>query len=277
MQTLYPGAKWRPLSDVQTEPLIVPTQLIWHTMVGYLATTEAMFRKDGYTGVESTFGLGGKYDGASDGTLYQWQSINHQADAQFAGNVRANSIECSDGGHWTEPLTDAQAEASILLGVWWCQQTGVKPAKCVAWDAPGFGYHRMFPEWNLKAHSCPGDARAAQLEQDIWPDIARRLATPTKPPTGPSVPPFPLPAGWYFGPEAGPPQSVSGYHGHRAELRTWQTQMRARGWSLLADGLYGVNTAKVAAQFQKEKRLTVDGLVGRQTWEAAWALRVTNS
>lgn len=277
MQTIYSGALWRPLSAVQTEPVIKPRQLIWHTMVGYLGSTEAMFRRDGYSGTESTFGLGGKYDGANDGVVYQWQSLDRQADAQFDANDWANSIECSDGGHWSEPFSDKQVESSIRLGVWWCEQTGVAPVKCSSWTSPGFGYHKMFHEWNRDAHECPGAARAAQLENVIWPEIARSLTT--KPPVTPpahNFPAFPLNAGWYFGPLNGPIESVSGFHGHRQDLKVWQYQMKVRGWSIETDGLYGVNTRKVASQFQKQKGLTMDGLIGRQTWDAAWRTPVTN-
>lgn len=275
MQVVYPVAQWRPLSDVQTEPGIRPIQLIWHTMVGYLKSTEDMFRKDGYTGTESTFGLGGKYDGALDGTVYQWQTLDRQADAQFDGNLHANSIECSDGGHVNEPFTEKQIDASIRLGIWWCQQTGVAPVKASRWDAPGFGYHCLFPQWNRSNHSCPGTARIAQLEKVIWPEIARSIAHPPKPPDPPRIPPFPLNRGYYFGPKTGPAQSVSGYYSHRNDLRVWQQQMRNRGWDIATDGLYGSQDAKVAAQFQKEKGLTVDGLIGEQTWMAAWTFKVT--
>lgn len=96
-----------------------------------------------------------------------------------------------------------------------------------------------------------------------------------KPKPKPSFPSFPLPAGWYFGPENGPKESVSGYHGHGDDLKTWQTQMKTRGWQIDADGLYGPNVMKVASQFQKEKGFTVDGLIGKQTWDAAWTVKVT--
>ena len=99
--------------------------------------------------------------------------------------------------------------------------------------------------------------------------------TPTHAPRKPVAPRFPLPAGWYFGPRTGPRRSVSGYHGHRSDLRRWQRQMRARGWSLTADGLYGPKTEQAARQFQAEKGLPVDGLIGAQTWAAAWEEPVT--
>jgi hypothetical protein len=108
---------------------------------------------------------------------------------------------------------------------------------------------------------------------------------PTPPKAGgvkPTTPPrFPLPRGWYFGPVSGPVYSVSGQRqrlatgkpGHRG-LKAWQERMADRGWTITADGLYGDQTHDVAAAFQAEKGLTVDGLIGYQTWRAAW-LEVT--
>ena len=94
-------------------------------------------------------------------------------------------------------------------------------------------------------------------------------------PTTPSAPAFPLLSGSYFGPKNGPAASVSGYYSHRDDLRTWQSRMSARGWEIDADGLYGDQTANVVRQFQREKGLTVDGLIGPQTWAAAWTAPVT--
>lgn len=122
------------------------------------------------------------------------------------------------------------------------------------------------------ATECPGD----QLE--FW----LRQTNPSGPVdpviVGPRVtaaPPFPLPTGWYFGPEPGPRESVSGYHGHRGDLRTWQARMHLRGWDITADGLYGPVTAAVARHFQREKGLHPDALIGPQTWGAAWTAPVT--
>src|SRR5699024_4989900 len=97
---------------------------------------------------------------------------------------------------------------------------------------------------------------------------------PSKPKT-PSAPKFPLPKGWYFGPKSGPKSSVSGYYSHRSDLKRWQQRMKDRGWSITPDGLYGPRTATVARKFQAEKKLAVDSLIGKRTWDAAWEAPVT--
>jgi hypothetical protein len=55
----------------------------------------------------------------------------------------------------------------------------------------------------------------------------------------------------------------------------WQGQMAARGWSLAVDDLYGSESARVCTQFQSEKGLAVDGIVGPDTWAAAWTAPIT--
>lgn len=124
--------------------------------------------------------------------------------------------------------------------------------------------------WTIEAGKTPGE---------------HGKPTPTAPAKGgvkPTTPPtFPLPAGWYFGPQDGPVYSVSGMRQRRADgkpghrgLQAWQKRMAARGWTIDADGRYGEQTEAVARAFQAEKGLTVDGRIGRQTWRAAW-LEVT--
>lgn len=108
---------------------------------------------------------------------------------------------------------------------------------------------------------------------------ADELLTPA---TG--TPPFPLPAGSYFGPEGGPAESVSGWYGNTRDLARWQQKMKDRGWIIEPDGLYGAKgdtspeqsiTGRTALAFQKEKGLKADGLIGPDTWRAAWEAPVT--
>lgn len=57
--------------------------------------------------------------------------------------------------------------------------------------------------------------------------------------------------------------------------QTWQAQMAARGWTIGVDGCYGPQSAGVCRQFQAEKGLSVDGVVGPQTWAATWNTPIT--
>jgi hypothetical protein len=62
-----------------------------------------------------------------------------------------------------------------------------------------------------------------------------------------------------------------------ADVRQWQTEMRARGWTgpprspaIAADGWYGPISEDRCRQFQRRMRLAVDGRVGPNTWRATW-------
>lgn len=59
------------------------------------------------------------------------------------------------------------------------------------------------------------------------------------------------------------------------DVRNWQAQMAVRGWKLAVDGAYGPASEEVCRKFQTEKGLEVDGVVGPQTWAAAWTAPVT--
>ena len=50
--------------------------------------------------------------------------------------------------------------------------------------------------------------------------------------------------------------------------------MRARDWQLDADGMFGSESERIARQFQANKGLDVDGMVGPQTWNATWNLPI---
>jgi peptidoglycan hydrolase-like protein with peptidoglycan-binding domain len=277
---------WRPLSNNQTEPRIKPRLLIYHTMVGGLLGTERYFKTvngTGYSGTESTWGVGGPWDGPQlDGVAYQWQGTLFSADANFdPANNFANSIETSDGGIWkptTPPWSVKQVAKLIQIGAWWCKSTGIDPTLARSYDGHGIGYHALFSQWNKANHACPGTHRIEQLREIIIPGIAKALDGHTDPPDPPvdhDGPSFPLPSGYYFGPASGGAHSISGLYSYKGALTPWQRQMRNRGWTLVADGVYGSQTADVVRSFQAEKHLGVDGLIGPATWKAAWTAKVT--
>lgn len=87
----------------------------------------------------------------------------------------------------------------------------------------------------------------------------------------------------YYGPKSDLDHRVSGWANRQSDgtrgadgLYTWQRRMAYRGWRITPDGLWGDETASVAKAFQREKGLSsVDGLVGVETWAAAWASPIT--
>lgn len=50
----------------------------------------------------------------------------------------------------------------------------------------------------------------------------------------------------------------------------WQQQMANRGWSIDVDDMFGPQSESVCIQFQQNKGLDADGIVGPITWDAAW-------
>lgn len=88
--------------------------------------------------------------------------------------------------------------------------------------------------------------------------------TPVQAVPAPSGPPFP---GEYL--------RVQSPMLHDAAVRTWQMQMAARGWHIVADGWYGPASAALCRQFQLDSSahgwpLSADGVVGPATWSATW-------
>lgn len=242
MEQRYPHGTWRPLGP-QSEPTITPRVFIVHTMVGFLKGSEAMFRQKGYTGTESHFGIGGPWDGAAlDGAVWQWQSLGRQADAQGAGNAVATSVETSDGGSAARPWSPAQIRALILLGVWWCKQTGAPPTLVKAPDGKGFGYHRQFKQWNPNNHSCPGDVRLRQYVGEVLPGIGRQLNPPAQ-----------------FTLRRVLREGMSGDDVKRVQALVGVAQ----------DGTFGPLTEQAVIRWQAAKRLTADGVFGPKSAAAA--------
>lgn len=70
-----------------------------------------------------------------------------------------------------------------------------------------------------------------------------------------------------------PGYSIKGTTGE--DTRQFQLRLRARGYSLDADGSHGPTTTRRITAFQSEKGLTADGNGGPQTWTALWVRPVT--
>jgi Putative peptidoglycan binding domain/NlpC/P60 family len=96
----------------------------------------------------------------------------------------------------------------------------------------------------------------------VWTAAARvpglRYVAPIPIPDGPNGPRWP---GRYL---MQPPEMRGD------DVLAWQRRMRARGWQLGVDGAYGPESEKVCREFQQQLLLEVDGIVGPDTWRAAW-------
>lgn len=60
-----------------------------------------------------------------------------------------------------------------------------------------------------------------------------------------------------------------------AAVRRLQKRLSDRHWSIKVDGDFGDKTEAIVRAFQDEKGLTVDGIVGPNTWQALWTAPVT--
>ncbi len=156
----------QPESDSQAA--ITPTQFILHSIAAPWTVQRIYEYWRDSTNLESHFGL------AYDGDLGQFIGTQTRADANMYANVRAISLESASNLDHTDPWTDAQIEQIIKLGVWLHQQHGIPLQICPSWDSPGYGFHRMFPQWSDGGTACPGDARVAQFKNVIFPEIVRR-------------------------------------------------------------------------------------------------------
>jgi hypothetical protein len=58
---------------------------------------------------------------------------------------------------------------------------------------------------------------------------------------------------------------------YRADVQSWQAQMKKIGYSLAVDGHYGRRSADAARALQRDRGLAVDGVVGPKTWAATFA------
>ncbi|WP_307848435.1 peptidoglycan recognition protein family protein [Microbispora oryzae] len=57
------------------------------------------------------------------------------------------------------------------------------------------------------------------------------------------------------------------------DVRTWQRRMAKLGYDIDVDGAYGPASKAVCVRFQKDRHLDPDGVVGRLTWNAAFAAK----
>ena len=163
-----------------------------------------------------------------------------------------------------EPMTDAMFNALVRLYKEGARRHGWANQLASSNGGRGFGYHRMAVNT-----ACPCDVR-----------LNRRSAILAAAFGGAATPAPPSGGGGGGGGTAAPKFSATPYfdqktNARHADVRTWQSKMRSRGWSIDVDQIYGPGSERVCRQFQQDKRLAVDGKVGPQTWSMTWTAPVT--
>ncbi len=161
-----PGATKMELEPESTnQRAITPTQFIMHSIAAPWSGERIYEYWHDSTNLESHFGL--EYNG----DIFQYIGTETRADANASANNRAISVETASNLQHTDPWTEEQIKSLIKIGVWLHQKHGIPLRVCRSWDDPGFGYHRLFPEWSLGGTACPGDARVQQFKTRVFPGI----------------------------------------------------------------------------------------------------------
>lgn len=59
------------------------------------------------------------------------------------------------------------------------------------------------------------------------------------------------------------------------DVLQWQKRMAYRKWRIACDGVFGPESEHKLIQFQREKKLKVDGILGPRSWNATWTAKIT--
>jgi len=167
------------------------------------------------------------------------------------------------GGFWRNQLGNPPCPGLSARKLWTARYGGrpVLPAPWEKWSIWQFsdGIHRAPPEAAALKCNCDWNRLAEGLDlKDLT--VA---ANPVRKSDGVGQPQGTWPGRFFAFPAT--PQ-ISG-----ADVRQWQAQMRARGWSLEPDGDYGPASRTACISLQREEGLEPDGIVGPKTWAATFA------
>ncbi len=166
--TMYANATPFLLPENNTQRKITPRIFIYHSIAAPWSVQRTYEYWRDSTNLESHFGVD------YNGYIGQFMDTHVRADANAGANNFAISCETASNLEHTDPWNSRQLDSLIRLGIEAHQRDGIPLRIADRWDGNGFGIHRMFPEWSLGGTACPGDARASQFRNEIFPDIVRR-------------------------------------------------------------------------------------------------------
>ena len=207
-----------------------------------------------------------------------WRDIAYSVGVDQAGRVWELR-----GTEVTEGATAGLGGVSVsILAIYGNNETPSAAMKAklrqVALELKGRGASSCKVTWHQyhSNTSCPGAKLISWLKSGMPVSSSGGAVTPG----GSGVPAFPLPAGYYFGPQHPTDNkfSVSGVYGRsfagaadHVWLKLWQDEAKAQGlFSGTARGVYDDPTREAALRVQARAKVAQDGLIGRDTWPALW-------
>lgn len=240
-----PGAQWKPITGNFTPKGQVEVRgVVLHIMVGTLTGTDGWFRNP-RAQASSHFGTG------RDKRLTQWVDTKDRAWAQADGNRSWLSVE--NEGVGGDELTDDQLDSNAAVLAWAHQAHGVPLQVATEPSGRGLGHHGMGGRAWGNHPDCPGSRIIAQK-----PEIVRRAKLLLAPKPAPD----PTEALVKKLPTLG--EGDTGW-----DVKTVHHLLLARD----AKGLATVDPTRFTAAhtaavriIQRDAGVTVDGLVGGQTW-----------
>jgi hypothetical protein len=183
----------------------------------------------------------------------------HAYYSTFAGGVESEGYVA--GGYGSGYVIDQLVDEKYT-GVWWENGIDDNGISGTVVSPNASLYQRITPTKQIAGAVGDYDEDVVLRPFPVWGPAV--IPVPAPPAPVPSAPPFP-----------GRLMMIADPLMEGSDVITWQRRMAYRGWTLTVDGVYGVQTEGVCKQFQEQKKLTVDGVVGPITWEAAWTLPIT--
>lgn len=248
----YPGADYIGDTPNRTDGAMTTDCFgaVLHIQEGYEAGSESWFRNP--ASQASSHLLNPK-----SGRMRQMVEFDDKAWAEAAGNSYWISIE--NEGFQGEQLTDSQVQ-NIADFYKWAHQEDSDSFPYQITDSVnvrGLGWHGMggVPWGNHP--NCPGEPIKNQRGE-----ILRRAQDNGSIPQNPPAVLAPWPGVYLqYDPEH-----------YNTWTKKFQQRMIDRKWTSIgsADGYFGPKTLSVVKQFQQEKGLYVDGIVGPDTWNTAF-------
>src|SRR5215470_3332719 len=219
-------------------------------------------------------------------TVGEYVRRDYKAWTAANANPVAVQAELCAFAAWTPADWDDHPDMLANTAAWIAEEAayfGIPIVKLSADEAQGGGtgvcQHVDLGSWGGGHWDCGPDFPIDQVLEMAAGSSPPPTPAPTPPPVPApgGAPPFPYPPSDYLGQPSADPHCHSGYYGgvDTANVRTWQARMHDRGWTIDVDGMYGPDSERICRQFQAEKGLSVDGLVGPNTWKASWTAPIT--